>query len=100
MSLVHCLLAVVEVLSVKLRGSRNSPVMEQCEYHQILGGFIATPVEDIFKEYKTETKLTWFHLMCSVNDFIFILSCKEFKFYTLCRCHQVANDKSTAHEHF
>jgi hypothetical protein len=73
--------------------------MNQNEFLQILGGFIATPVEDVFAEYKHDSQLKWYHLMCSIEDFTFIWSCKEFKFYTLCRCHQAADDGSVAHEH-
>jgi hypothetical protein len=69
------------------------------EFREILGGFIATPVEDVFSEYKNGSQLKWFHLMSSVEDFTFIFSCKEFKFHSLCRCHQVADDGSIAHEH-
>jgi hypothetical protein len=73
--------------------------MNQNEFLQILGGFVATPVEDVFYEYKNDPQLNWYHLMCSIADFNFIFSCKDFKFYALCRCHQVAVDGSTAHEH-
>jgi len=37
--------------------------------------------------------------MCSIVDFPLLWCCKLFKFYTLCRCHQVADDGSVAHEH-
>jgi hypothetical protein len=73
--------------------------MDQREFLEILGGFIATPVEEVFFEYKNDYQLHWFHLMCSIEDFNFIWSCKDFKFHSLCRCHQVADDGSTAHEH-
>jgi hypothetical protein len=69
------------------------------EFRQILGGFISTPVEDVFCEYKNDSQVKWYHLMCSIEDFTFIFCCKEFKFYSLCRCHQVADDGSIAHEH-
>ena len=95
MSLVVCLLVVIAVLC----SGKHFAVMEQSEYHKILSGFIAVPVEDIFKEYKQFTKLNWFHLLCSLEDFVLVLSCKEFKFYTLCRCHQAASDNTFTHEH-
>jgi hypothetical protein len=73
--------------------------MDQREFLQILGGFIATPVEEVFLEYKNDYQLYWYHLLCSIQDFNLIWSCKEFKFHSLCRCHQVADDLSVAHEH-
>jgi hypothetical protein len=73
--------------------------MLQREFREILGGFIATPVEDVFYDYKNGSKVQFYHLMCSIEDFTFIFSCKEFKFHSLCRCHQVADDGSIAHEH-
>jgi hypothetical protein len=69
------------------------------EFREILGGFIATPVDDVFSEYKNDAHLNWYHLMCSIDDFAFIFSSNEFKFHSLCRCHQVADDGSIAHEH-
>jgi hypothetical protein len=69
------------------------------EFRELLGGFIATPVEDVFYEYKNDSQLKFYHLMCSIEDFTFIWSCKLFKFHSLCRCHQVAYDGSVAHEH-
>jgi hypothetical protein len=73
--------------------------MDQKYFLELLGGFVAAPVEDVFEEYKTNPKLKWYHLICSVADFPLLWSCKDFKFYSLCRCHQVANDGSIAHEH-
>jgi hypothetical protein len=73
--------------------------MDHNEFLQILGGFSATPVENVFSEYKRDSLLHWYHLMCSIEDFTFIWSCQEFKFHSLCRCHQVADDQSIAHEH-
>jgi hypothetical protein len=73
--------------------------MNQNHFLEILGGFVATPVEDIFYEYKNDSGLKWYHLMCCIEDFNLIWSCKEFKFYSLCRCHQIADDGSSTHEH-
>jgi hypothetical protein len=73
--------------------------MNQHEFKELLGGFIPVPVEDVFEEYVKVKDLHFYHLMCSVADFKFLWSCQEFKFYSLCRCHQVADDGSTAHEH-
>jgi hypothetical protein len=80
-------------------GSRVDSVMDEREFLQILGGFSAIPVEDVFLEYKTDDKLEWRHLICSIADFNFIFSCKDFKFYSLCRCHLVADDGSSTHQH-
>jgi hypothetical protein len=73
--------------------------MKQDEFLQLLGGFIPTPVEDIFEEYKNESGLHWYHLMVSISDFNLLWSCKLFKFYSLCRCRQIADDSSISHEH-
>jgi hypothetical protein len=73
--------------------------MKHKEFSQFLGGFIATPVEDVFLEYKSESRPFWFHLLASIEDFKLIWSCSDFKFYSLCRCHQIAEDGNSIHNH-
>jgi hypothetical protein len=73
--------------------------MNKAEFLQLLGGFTPTPVEDVFNEYTIESQLKWYHLLCSIEDFTFIWGCKEFKFHSLCRCHQAAGDGTFVHEH-
>ena len=62
-------------------------------------GFTATPLDELFKVYKTKENNSWYHLMCSVEDFPMIWTCGGFTFHSFCRCHQVADDSSTSHEH-
>jgi hypothetical protein len=73
--------------------------MERREFIQLLDGFVAEPVEDVFYKYKNDPQLNWFHLLCSITDFNIIWSCKDFNFYSLCRCHQVTDEGSIVHEH-
>jgi hypothetical protein len=77
----------------------RSTDMDRNKFLQLLNGFNAVPVEDVFCEYKNNPHLNWFHLMCSIHDFKFIFTSKDFKFYSLCRCHQVTHDGEIVHEH-
>ncbi len=73
--------------------------MDQEEFRTITGGFLATPVEDLFYIYKNDKRLHWYHLLCSIEDFKLIWFTNLFKFYSLCRCHQKADNNCFTHEH-
>ena len=47
-----------------------------------------------------ERSIEWYHLVGSEEDFSTLISVPDIKWYTLCRCHLVAEDKSASHEHF
>jgi hypothetical protein len=73
--------------------------MDGRDFIQLLNGFVAEPVDDVFLEYQSKSRPYWFHLLCSIYDFNLIWSSKDFKFYSLCRCHQVTDEGLIVHEH-
>ena len=48
-----------------------------------------------YEEYNRE----WYHLLLNEDDFCFLIGVPNIKWYAICRCHLVADDESTAHEH-
>lgn len=56
-------------------------------------------LEKIAKDYKN-SPTEWYHLLCNMEDFASIILTPNLEIYTFCRCHLVADDGSTAHEHW
>ena len=59
----------------------------------------ASSMKEIADDWLTNDK-EWYHLLGNINDVDFLTNLPSLKFYSICRCHLIANDESTAHEHF
>jgi len=53
---------------------------------------------DVGKDYE-ECAREWYHLMFNEEDFGLLVAVPNIRWYSICRCHLVADDASTAHEH-
>ena len=73
--------------------------MDRKDPIELVQGFKAAPVEDVFLDFKSKPNTQWFHLLGSDQDFPFIWTCGIFKFFTLCRCHQMQLDGTPTHHH-
>lgn len=49
-------------------------------------------------DYEKSSK-EWYHLILNEADFSLLICAPYLKWYSICRCHLVADDGSTAHEH-
>src|SRR5436190_19203472 len=41
----------------------------------------------------------WYHLLMNEQDFFLVTAISQIIWYSICRCHLVSDDGSTAHEH-
>ena len=53
---------------------------------------------EIGTDYETSSR-EWYHLLFNEEDFSLLIAVPNIKWYAICRCHLVADDGSTAHEH-
>jgi len=54
--------------------------------------------EEVGRDYEASNK-EWYHLLLNENDFPLLIAAPNIKWYSICRCHLVSDDMSTAHEH-
>lgn len=58
----------------------------------------AVSPREVAEDYE-ECCSEWYHLLMNEQDFFLLTAVSQIKWYTICRCHLVADDGSTAHEH-
>jgi len=75
-------------------------IISKNDYYALLevNGFQPISPSEMAADYGTCQK-QWFHLLLNESDFKVLISTPNIKWYSLCRCHLVADDGSTAHEH-
>lgn len=63
-----------------------------------VNGIRAISPREVAEDYENSPK-EWYHLILNESDFNLLICAPNLKWYSICRCHLVADDGSTAHEH-
>ena len=75
--------------------------INDCEYSEILknANFTPSSYQEIAESLMENGIKQMYHALVNEDDILTLFSIPNLKIFWVCRCHHVADDKSTAHEH-
>lgn len=75
-------------------------LLPKSEYLALLSvnGISAVHPKEMARDYEKSSK-DWYHLLANESDLHLLVCVPNVKWYSVCRCHLIADDNSTAHEH-